>query len=452
MQQRHRSSTISTETRESIIIEQSLSEKLAFSSNEPYTIMTSPVASQDRIVVIDHGSCNMRVGFADAVIPTSIFPSVVSSHMTASEGSDQRSYFVGKPATQKANRRLSYTSGRVSNWEDMEAIWEHSFSNCLKVDTRTSKVFITEAANMLNQTRERIVETMFELFDVESTFLHLQPTLALFASGTTTGTVVDSGEYVTTVCPIYDGYIIPHACQRLPYGGAHITELLTRALIEKGYGPRFGEPTALHHLPTEKKLSIVKHIKEECAYVQPTTISRNSFLALKESDTFVALPGHSSSKSGITHILPDGYSVTLDSELYSCTEKMFQPYGFSQILSCETADITIHQTILKSILKCGVDSRKMLISNIVVAGGNSCFEGFRTRLRNELKAHAPNKALSASVGINPLSTSQTGNAVWLGGTIVCNLSTFEDRWITAEDYDEVGPNVVHLKCPSVSLF
>lgn len=440
---RHRASTISTEHRDSIVIEQSLSEKLALSSiNAPYTI--SPVVSQDQIVVIDHGSSNMRVGFSNSEIPSSIFPSVVSSQMSASESSDQRSYFVGKPATQKPTRRMSYINGRISNWEDMEAIWEHSFSNCLKVDTRTAKVFLTEAANIEKSIRERMVETMFELFDVESTYLHLQPTLALFASGSTTGCVVDSGEYRTTICPIADGYLIPHACQRLPYGGAHITELLTRALTEKGYGPRFNEPTSLHHLPTEKKLSIMKHIKEECAYVQ-TSISRSS-LHTKQLDT----PQPYTSKSGITHILPDGTSVTLEEELHSCTEKMFQPYGFSQILSCETADITIHQTIIKSIMKCGVDSRRMLIGNIVPAGGNTSMPGFNSRLRNELKAHTSNKALSSAVAINPLTSP--GNAVWLGGSIVCSMSTFEEQWISAEDYDEAGPSVVHTKCPAISLF
>lgn len=441
---RHRASTVSTEHRDSIIIEQSLSEKLALSSHEPYTI--SPVASQDRIVVIDQGSSNMRVGFADADAPSAVFPSVVASHLSASETSEQRSYFVGKPATQKPNRRLSYNTGRVLNWEDMEAIWEHSFSNCLKVETNTAKVFLTEAANTQKSTRERMVETMFELFDVESTYLHLQPILALFASGTTTGCVVDSGEHVTTVCPIAEGYLIPHACQRLPYGGAHITELLTRSLIEKGYGPRFSEPTSMHHLPTEKKLGIVRHIKEECAYVQASVQSTRNSILVKQSD----FSQEFGSNLVTTHMLPDGTSVTLDDELYSCTDRMFQPYGFSQILSCETADITIHQTILKSIMKCSVDVRKSLIGNIVLAGGNCSFRGFSARLRNELKAHSPNKMLASAVGINPLTTP--GNAVWLGGSIVCSLSTFEERWITAEDYDEVGPAIVHSKCPALSLF
>jgi hypothetical protein len=117
------------------------------------------------------------------------------------------------------------------------------------------------------QAIEKIIETMFELFDIGATFLHVQPVLALFASGQTSGCVVDSGEYSTSIYPITEGYQLDSCSLKLPYGGAQITEILARLMLEKGYGAHFNEPSSAYHTITDKKLQTVRRIKEQIAYV-----------------------------------------------------------------------------------------------------------------------------------------------------------------------------------------
>jgi actin-related protein len=304
----------------------------------------------------------------------------------------------------------------------MEAIWEHCFTDCLRVDTSTTRVFLTEAHNVHKETREKTVETMFELFDVEATYLHVQPVLALFAAGLTSGCVIDSGEYSTTVYPVADGYHLVNASVKLPYGGSQITEILTHLLLDTGYGPRFGEQPALHQTVTTKKLEIVRDMKEKFAYVRADP--------------------NSSTAARMTYNLPDGKSVLLESELYKCTEQFFNPQQFNHMFS-ESEDTPIQEAIFKAINACSMDVRKTLFSNIVLAGGNTMFKGFQKRLANELKQIVP-QGMASSVRIT--GSNDRSKAIWNGGAILAAMSTFEDRWIMGADYDEIGPNIVHDKC------
>ena len=99
----------------------------------------------------------------------------------------------------------------------MEALLEQCFF-ALQVDPGGADVFLTEAHQPPRANRETTVETMFELFDVGATYLHVQPVLALFAHGKTSGCVVDSGEYSTSIFPVADGYQLESASVKLPYG------------------------------------------------------------------------------------------------------------------------------------------------------------------------------------------------------------------------------------------
>jgi actin-related protein len=75
---------------------------------------------------------------------------------------------------------------------------------------------------------------MFEKFNVPQFYLAIQvplfikAVLALFSSGRTTGVVIDSGDSVTHTVPIFEGYALPHAIQKLEIGGRDITEYLSK--------------------------------------------------------------------------------------------------------------------------------------------------------------------------------------------------------------------------------
>lgn len=338
----------------------------------------------------------------------------------------------------------------VKSWEELEAIWEHCFYS-LSTDCAGTDVFLTEAHNPNRANRETTVETMFELFDVGATYLHTQPVLALFATGLTTGVVVDSGEFSTSIYPVADGYHLDNCSLKLPYGGSQITEILARLLLTKGCSSNNSvsscegyskinysntsssnnnNSSSGNESLSEHNLHVARQVKDQFAYAEiPTRTSA----ATKQTTT----------ANSLTHTLPDGTIITLTDELHNCVEKYFQPRYFNQMLACE-ADEPIQKAVLRTVMSCSMDIRKSLLNNIVLAGGSTMMQGFDKRFTTELK-QIVSVGMSSSVKVK--SIPDRSNAIWLGGAILANMSTFDDRWITADDYDEIGPNIVHKRCP-----
>jgi actin-related protein len=167
---------------------------------------------------------------------------------------------------------------------------------------------------------------MFETFNVPAMYLNIQAVLSLYASGRTTGCVLDSGDDMAYSVPIYEGYSLPHAI-----------------------------------------------------------------------------------------------------------EVLFQPTGLQM-------DV-IAKSIQQSIMKCDVDIRKDLYANIVLSGGTTMFPGISERMSKEITALAP-----ASIKVKIVAPPERKYSVWIGGSILASLSTFQSMWISKEEYDESGPSIVHRKC------
>ena len=271
-----------------------------------------------------------------------------------------------------------------------------------------------------------------------------------------------------------DGYHLDHCSLKLPYGGAQITEILAKLLLEKGYGPYLSgninnvnntnngmnvEPISLQNSLTDQKLHIIRQIKECYGYVnlRPKINSNSLTIAseikrpLSTSFQFLRTSSNSlhtneeinSSTPIVSYTLPDGTLIKLENELYNCVEKYFTPRYFDQMLACE-ADEPIQKAVFRCVMNCGMDIRKSLLNNIVLAGGSTTFRGFEKRFSIEMKQTVP-AGMSSSVRIKALP--DRAHSVWLGGAILANMSTFDERWITAIDYDEIGANIVHKRCP-----
>jgi len=133
--------------------------------------------------------------------------------------------------------------------------------------------------------------------------------------------------------------------------------------------------------------------------------------------------------------LPDGQVITIGNERFRCPEVLFKP----SLIGKE--DDGVHQTTYDSIMKCDVDIRKELYANIVLSGGSTMFEGVADRMEKEIKALAP-----ASMKIKIVAPPERKYSVWIGGSILASLSTFQQMWISKQEYDESGPAIVHRKC------
>jgi len=142
-----------------------------------------------------------------------------------------------------------------------------------------------------------------------------------------------------------------------------------------------------------------------------------------------------SSDDDKTYELPDGNIITMGNERIRCPEVLFQP----SLIGKECGGI---QTILfQSIMKCDVDVRRDLYSNVVLSGGTTMFAGIGERMTKELTALAP-----STMTIKVVAPPERKYSVWIGGSILSSLSTFQQMWISKGEYDESGPTIVHRKC------
>eukprot|EP01084_Bolivina_argentea_P226432 382505_1 len=289
-----------------------------------------------------------------------------------------------------------------------------------------------------------MTQIMFETFNVPSFYVSIQAILSLYADGRTTGIVMDSGDGVTHTVPIYEGYTLPHAVLRLDLAGRDITEYLLKLLNKKGY--KLNKSFQREH---------VEKIKKKLGYV-----------ALDYDKELKSFNGEEE------YELPDGNVITIGIERFQFSELLFKP----KLIDKYKYYCGIHEMLYQSVMKCDVDIRKDLFNNIVLCGGNMMFKGIDERLFEEMKRfemicsddlvngylrkyylnNKNNKPLYSDIiclmnkyvsfGCNIIETENRNYSSWIGGSILSSLSTFEEMWITKDEYDEAGPSIVHRKC------
>jgi actin beta/gamma 1 len=290
----------------------------------------------------------------------------------------------------------------------MEKIWHFTFYNDLRVNPAEHPVLLTEPPLNPRKNREKMAEIMFETFNVPAMYVSMQAVLSLYASGRTTGLVVDSGDGVTHIVPIYEGFALTHAINRVDLGGRDITEYLRRLLRQRGYS-----------LVSSAEREIVRDVKEKLCYV---ALEPEKEMKLAEKVAEMQKE----------YVLPDGEKIVVGAERFLAPEVFFNP----GVIGMEATPLD--ESIVDSIRKCDVDLRRELYANIVLSGGSTMFPGLKERLEKEIKELTPEE-----VDVKIIAPPERQYSVWMGGSILSSLKTFQKLWITNKEYKEQGSSVIH---------
>jgi actin len=380
------------------------------------------------IVAFDFGSSSIRCGAVTETAPTVVIPALTGKRAAAKsrnrllrksaptdaagDGDDGPQLVVGEAVVEQLRSGASITvqrpvqRGVVASWDDAEQLLNHCFELLLRPPDSLSVVLAVPAFNP-SECTERMVQTLFEAFDVQRVATVPQGLSALYASGRTTGIVLDVGHGLSTVSPVFDSFPVDHAMNRMNVGGADVSDHFSRVLLERGY---------TFHSPLDQ-LNLA-HLKESVALV---------------ADDYGAAFDGPDGPYETRFEMPDGSAVTLAKERFRCSEVLFSP----EIIQSE--QLSLGDFVAKSIQTCGIDIRRSLSSNIVLSGGTTLMPGFAKRLQDEVARRFP----GMFGNVNVIETGDRTNCVWSGAAVLANMPTFEPYFVTREVYDESGPSVIH---------
>ena len=370
-------------------------------------------------IIIENGTGNCKVGFAGDKSPYSVFPTIVARprHLVDAAGVN---LFIGDDAQVK--RRVYWNisnpvdNGFITNFDDMERIWHHCFYNELgdriQPEDLLNDVVLIEPSLNSGENREKMAEIMFESFNIQNSLcIANEAVLALYSYGLNTGISVDVG-VASKVVPVIEGKVVTHGVSReFNISGDELNLYLGELMKEIGYTFDLNEQF------------ILKDVKE-----------KSCFVVLDFEEKMKTL-------TEATHEIYDGRVLSLGNVAFRGPEVIFQP----SLMKSKNISKGIHQIVYESAMKCDSAIQSNLFANIVLSGGHSMLPGFDKRLQKELGNLVP---LDTSIEIC-FEDCKRRNASWLGGSMLASSehlsSSYEQISITKDEYDDIGPTIVHQK-------
>ena len=322
--------------------------KLGYSGNsEPQFIFPTALAHQGR-------------SGTTAGIPSSLSSSMHQLSVKRQSTDDDGDYFFGNDALDIVHSNKTYgisypvRYGVVDNWDHMERLWSYCLYNRLRADPREHAIVLTESPFNTPENRECMVEVMFENFQVPRLFIGVQAVLAMTASLVAssqlstensaasslsmTGTVVDSGDGVTHIIPVADGFVIGSAIKTIPIAGKQISLFIQQMLRDR-------EP----NFPSEDSLVLAKLVKEKYCY-----LSQDMMEEQLKFDQDIA--SHLSQFSTFLPSTGKSYSCEIGYEKFLAPELFFNPEMANLNDPTFSLPFAVHQVVQS----CPIDNRRSL--------------------------------------------------------------------------------------------
>lgn len=400
------------------------------------------------------------MGFAGNDEPQFIIPTALTSKKTGDNGKiDDLNFETGWQAVESNKKsgggQIYYPirHGQVENWDMMESYWQHCIFKYLQCDPESHYFMLTEPPLNAPENREYTAEIMFETFNVPGLYIAVQAVLALASSWTTmekvngknmfTGTVIDSGDGVTHVIPVVDGYAIGSAIKHIPLAGRDVTHFIQQLLRDR---------TDLN-LPPELTLEAARKIKEsEYSYVAPN-LAREFAAFDRDPSKFPTIPIFDASGK-------KEYQIQVGYERFLAGEAFFNP----ELISSD--HLTPLPNLVDQVIQsCPMDCRRALYGNIVLSGGSTLFKDFSKRLQRDLRSIVDNRLEyvkgiksdsiinnTKKIDVSVLSHSNQRHAVYTGGSFLASLDAFPSYCHSKSEYEEYGPNICRQSRVFSNLF
>jgi len=316
-------------------------------------------------------------------------------------------------------------NGMVRNWEDMLHVWDYTFGKeKLDIDPSQCKILLTEPPMNPHRNREKMIEVMFEKYGFDSAYIAIQAVLTLYAQGLLTGVVVDSGDGVTHICPVYEGFALPHLTKRLDIAGRDVTRYLIKLLLLRGY--------AFNHTAD---FETVRLMKEKLCYVGYDIATEQK---LAQETTFLVEP----------YTLPDGRVIKVGGERFEASEALFQPH----LINVEGQGIA--ELVFSAIQAGEMDMRADLYKHIVLSGGSTMYPGLPSRLEREIKQLYLERVLKGDTDrlskfkIRIEDPPRRKDMVFIGGAVLADvMKDRDDFWMSKAEYEEKGLSVLNKLGP-----
>jgi len=296
---------------------------------------------------------------------------------------------------------------------------------------------LTEPPLNAPENREYTAEIMFETFNVPGLYIAVQAVLALAASWTSksvkertlTGTVVDSGDGVTHVIPVAEGYVIGSSIKHIPLAGRDITAFVQQLMRERN------EP-----IPPAESMEVAKRVKEMYSYVCPDVVKEFAKYDADPSKWIRQYQGNNS-------VTKKPYTCDVGYERFLGPEIFFNPEIFSSDFLTP-----LPKVVDDTIQTCPIDVRRGLYKNIVLSGGTTMFKDFGKRLQRDVKRAVDNrikrseelsggKLKAVPLDVNVISHHMQRYAVWFGGSMLASTPEFYNVCHTKKQYEEIGPSI-----------
>jgi actin len=369
-------------------------------------------------IVLDNGESNVKAGFNGENAPRVAIPTVIgySKNNLLNIIEDKDKYYIGNDALINSScLNLNYPLKNAKlDSEKMEKVWSHIFFNELKVKPENHNVFITESLFNSAKERQEMAEIMFEKFSIFNIHIEPQPVMTLYSTTKTSGLIVESGEGMTQIVPIYEGYLIKNGIKANNLAGNLLTNYFMKKMESKLKPYNLSNP-----------FLIAKRIKEKFSEVSVSADKNPNQSSVRNENPNSFFD------------LPDGNLIEVKNEKNEIPEILFDP-------SCFDLDLQpIQEMIYDSIQEVDINLRSGFLNNIVLGGGNTMIKNFPERLKNELNKIYKFPDERNIIKIN--AQNERLYSAWIGASVVCSISNFQQMWISKNDYEEEGANIINKK-------